>query len=376
MYRWLVRRLLISIPVLLGITVLSFIFVRLAPGDPVRMMVNPEYLAGGAEEYIALRRAELGLDKPLPVQYVAWVSEVARGNLGYSFFDRRPVGDILKERIWPTIELMGTALILALLIGIPIGLTAAIRQYSPFDYASAIVSLGTISTPSFFLGLAAIYVFSLKLNLVPTSGMFTAGVPRSLGDDLHHLILPAAILGLNLSGPFVRYARSSLLEVIRQDYLTTARAKGLPGRIVVLRHALPNALIPLITVVGIQVPLLFAGAVVVEQIFSWPGMGQMALASITQRDYPVLTGFILIVAVLVLVSNLLADFAYAVVDPRIRLSWTSWRRRRRSRSWRCRRRQIPARRDNWHSSGFSGIAWRWSGCWSLASSPCCQCWRR
>jgi ABC-type dipeptide/oligopeptide/nickel transport system permease component len=320
MSRWLIRRLLISIPVLLGITVLSFIFVRLAPGDPVRMMINPEYLAGGAEEYIALRRAELGLDKPLPVQYVAWVGEVARGNLGYSFFDRRPVGDILKERIWPTVELMGTALVLALLVGIPIGLTAAMRQYSPFDYASAIISLATISTPSFFLGLAAIYIFSLKLNLVPTSGMFTAGAPRTLGDDLHHLILPAAILGLNLSGPFVRYARSSLLEVIRQDYLTTARAKGLPGRIVVMRHAVPNALIPLITVIGIQVPLLFAGAVVIEQIFSWPGMGQMALASITQRDYPVLTGFILIVALLVLVSNLLADFAYAVVDPRIRLS--------------------------------------------------------
>src|SRR5919205_345744 len=253
MYRWIVRRVLISLPVLLGITVLSFVFVRLAPGDPVRMMVNPEYLAGGAEDYIARRRAELGLDKPLPVQYLAWLGEVARGNLGYSFFDRRPVGDILKERVWPTIELMGTALLLALAIGVPIG------------------------------------------------------------------VLAAAILGLNLSGPFVRYARSSLLDVIRQDYLTTARAKGLPGHVVVLRHALRNALIPLITVVGIQIPMLFAGAVVVEQIFSWPGMGQMALASITQRDYPVLTGFILIVAVLVLVSNLIADLAYAVVDPRIRL---------------------------------------------------------
>src|SRR5205085_3002819 len=181
MYRWLVRRLLISIPVLLGITVLSFVFVRLAPGDPVRMMINPEYLAGGAEEYIALRRAELGLDKPLPVQYVLWLGQVASGNLGYSFFDRRPVGDILKERVLPTVELMGTALTVALLIGIPIGLTAAIRQYSPFDYASAIISLATISTPSFFLGLAAIYIFSLKLNLVPTSGMFTAGAPRTLG---------------------------------------------------------------------------------------------------------------------------------------------------------------------------------------------------
>lgn len=319
MYVWLARRLLISVPVLVGITMLGFVFVRMAPGDPVRMMVNPEYMAGGAEEYIARRRAELGLDQPLPIQYVAWLGEVARGNLGYSFFDRRPVGDILKERVLPTVELMGAALVLALVIGVPIGLLAAIRQYSALDYASAIVSLATISTPSFFLGLAAIYIFSLRLNLLPTSGMFTAGSPRTIFDDLHHLILPAAILGLNLAGPFVRYARSSLLEVIRQDYLTTARAKGLQGRIVVVRHALPNALIPLITVVGIQVPALFAGAVIVEQIFSWPGMGQLALASITQRDYPVLTGFILIIAVLVLTSNLLADIAYAVVDPRIRL---------------------------------------------------------
>ncbi|MBV9329240.1 MAG: ABC transporter permease [Chloroflexi bacterium] len=319
MYRWLIRRILISIPVLLGITVLSFCFVRLAPGDPVRMMINPEYMAGGAEDFVARKRAELGLDQPLPIQYVAWLGEVAQGNLGYSFFDRRPVGDILKERIWPTTELMGTALLLALAFGVPLGLMAAIRQYSALDYASAVISLATISTPSFFLGLAAIYVFSLKLDLLPTSGMFTAGEPRSVGDDLHHLILPAVILGLNLAGPFVRYARASLLEVIRQDYLTTAKSKGLQGRLVILRHALPNALLPLITVIGIQIPALFAGAVVIEQIFAWPGMGQLALAAITQRDYPVLMGFTMIIAVLVLLSNLCADIAYAVVDPRIRL---------------------------------------------------------
>jgi peptide/nickel transport system permease protein len=276
-------------------------------------------MAGNGEEYIARRRAELGLDQPLPIQYVAWLSEVARGNLGYSFFDRRPVGDILKERIWPTTELMGTALLFALLVGVPLGLLAAVRQYSAVDYTSAIASLATISTPSFFLALAAIYIFSLKLNLLPTSGMFTAGAPRSVLDDLHHLVLPMLILGLNLTGPFVRYARSSLLDVIRQDYLTTARAKGVQPRLVILRHALPNALIPLITVVAIRVPELFAGAVVVEQIFSWPGMGQMALASITQRDYPLLMGFTLLIAVLVLVSNLVADVAYAFVDPRIRL---------------------------------------------------------
>src|SRR5215467_9719363 len=174
MYRWLIRRLLISIPVLLGVTILGFLFVRLAPGDPVRMMINPEYMAGGAEEYIAQRRAELGLDKPLPVQYVAWLTEVSRGNLGYSFFDKRPVGDIIKERVLPTVELMGTALLLALIVGVSLGLLAAIRQYSVLDYTSTVLSLATISTPSFFLGLAAIYVFSLKLNLVPTSGMFSA----------------------------------------------------------------------------------------------------------------------------------------------------------------------------------------------------------
>jgi peptide/nickel transport system permease protein len=319
MYRWIVRRILISVPVLLGITVCSFVFVRLAPGDPVRMMINPEYMAGGAEDYIARQRALLGLDQPLPLQYVAWLAELGRGNMGYSFFDRRPVGDIIKERVWPTTELMGSALLLALLVGVPLGLVAAIRQYSLLDYVAAVLSLATISTPSFFLGLAAIYVFSLKLNLLPTSGMFTAGSPRTIGDDVHHLVLPAAILGLNLVGPFVRYARSSLLEVIHQDYLTTARAKGLRGLTVVVRHALPNALIPLITVVGIQVPALFAGAVIVEQIFSWPGMGQLALASITQRDYPVLMGFTMVIAVLVLIANLFADIAYAVVDPRIRL---------------------------------------------------------
>ena len=319
MGRWIVRRVLISIPVLLGITVLSFAFVRLAPGDPVRMMINPEYMAGGAEEFIARQRAALGLDQPLPVQYVAWLGETLQGNLGYSFFDRRPVGDILKERIGPTAELMGSALLFALIVGVPLGLLAAVRQYSILDYASAIASLATISTPSFFLALAAIYVLSLKLNLLPTSGMFTAGAPRSLADDLQHLVLPMLILGLNLTGPFVRYARSSLLDVIRQDYLTTARAKGVQPRLVVMRHALPNALIPLITVVAIRIPQLLAGAVIVEQIFAWPGMGQMALASITQRDYPVLMGFTLLSAVLVLVCNLVADVAYAFVDPRIRL---------------------------------------------------------
>lgn len=320
MWRWIFRRILISIPVFIGITMLTFSFVRLAPGDPVRMMVNPEYMAGDAEGYINRLRAELGLDQPLPVQYVRWAGNVLQGNLGFSYQDRRPVADIVRERVWPTTKLMGTALVLALLIGVPIGIIAALRQYSWVDYASAVLSLTTISLPSFFLGLATIYVFSLRLDLLPTSGMFTAGAEPNLLDDLRHLVLPAGILGFNLAGPFARYARASLLEVIRQDYLQTARAKGLSARSVTLRHALPNALIPLITVIGIQIPALFAGAVVIEQIFSWPGMGQLALAAITQRDYPVLMGFTMAVALLVLLCNIVTDIAYAVVDPRIRLA--------------------------------------------------------
>ncbi|MBI2755637.1 MAG: ABC transporter permease [Chloroflexi bacterium] len=319
MWQWILRRILISIPVFAGITLLTFVFVRLAPGDPVRMMVNPEYMAGDAEAYIQRVRADLGLDQPVPIQYVRWVGQVMQGNLGFSYQDRRPVADILKERIWPTTKLMGTALLVALLLGVPVGILAALKQYSWIDYVSAVLSLTTISVPSFFLGLAAIYVFSLRLNLLPTSGMFTAGAPPDFWDDARHLILPAGILGFNLAGQFARYARSSLLEVIRQDYLTTARAKGLSARAVTLRHALPNALIPLITLVGVQIPVLFAGAVVIEQIFSWPGMGQLALSSITQRDYPVLMVFTMAIAVLVLLSNLVADISYAVVDPRIRL---------------------------------------------------------
>ncbi len=315
----MVRRLLVSIPVFLGITMLTFVFIRMAPGDPVRMMADPEYLAGDAEGYLERLRVDLGLDKPLPIQYVVWVGQVAQGNLGYSFHDRRPVTDIVAERVLPTVKLMGTAMLIALLVGVPVGILAALRQHSAFDYLAAVLTLATISTPSFLLGLAAIYVFSLRLELLPTSGMFSIGAPRSLLDDLHHLVLPAGILGLNLAGPLARYARASLLEVIHQDYLTTARAKGLRAGAIVVRHALPNALIPLITVVAIQIPGLFAGAVVIEQIFSWPGMGQLALAAITLRDYPVLMGFTMSIAVLVLLSNLLADIAYAVVDPRIRL---------------------------------------------------------
>lgn len=321
MHKWILRRVAVSLAVLLGTSALVFASTRLAPGDPVLMMIDPAITgSGGAQltEFVQRRRAELGLDQPLPVQYFAWVGQVTQGNLGYSFVNGRAAGDILKERVWPTVELMGLALLLALVVGALVGIRAALAPYSVTDYAATVFSLTVMSVPSFFLGLAAIFVVSVRLDLLPTSGMFTPGEPRTLVDDLRHLLLPVGILGLGLTGPFVRYMRASLLDVLHQDYLGTARAKGLKDHIVLARHALPNALIPLVTIVGIQIPALFAGAVIIEQIFAWPGMGQMALAAIQQRDYPVLIAFNMVIAVLVVLSNLLADIAYAVVDPRIR----------------------------------------------------------
>lgn len=315
--RWVARRVLLAIPVLFGISAITFITIRLTPGDPVLWLVDPSATDGVSEEYLAQLRTSLGLDRPLPIQYLLWLRELAEGNLGYSFLNGRPVTEIIGERIGPTLLLMSVALFFALAIGIPIGVVAAIRQYSALDYAAGVLSLLVISTPAFFLGLIAIYIFSLRLDLTPIGGMGTIGQPPNLFDRIHHLVLPAGILGLALAGSFVRYTRVSMLEVLSLDYLVTARAKGLQERTVILRHALKSALIPLISIMGVMIPALFGGAVIIERIFAWPGMGQAALTAISQRDYPVLMGITLIVAVLVLVFSILTDIAYSIVDPRI-----------------------------------------------------------
>ena len=318
--RWILRRLAISVPVFFGITLLTFVLVRLTPGDPVLYLIDPAAMSGAPEEYVAARRTELGLDRPAAVQYAAWLRELAQGNLGYSYVNGRPVLAMITERVEPTTRLMGTALLFALLIGIPLGVVAALKQYSALDYGIAVLSLAVISTPAFFLALGAIYVFSLRLDLTPIGGMGTIGRAPNLLDAARHLTLPAGILALSLTGPIVRYTRASLLEVLTQDYLATARAKGLRQRVVVTRHALPNALIPIISVVGVMIPLLFGGSVIVEQIFSWPGMGQLILAAIGQRDYPVIMGITMVIAVLVLAFSVLTDIAYTMVDPRIRIA--------------------------------------------------------
>lgn len=301
-------------PVLILISIGIFVLVRLAPGDPVLMQLNPE-IASGNPEYIERRRVELGLDQPVPVQYLAWAREVARGDLGFSFVSRRPVLEMVGERILPTVRLMGTGIGLALIVSIPLGIVAALRRNTLVDYGAAVVSLAAISIPSFFLGLGSIFVFGLVLGWLPTAGMG----PGGLVDNLRYLIMPAGILGFALSGPLVRYVRSGLLDELNRDYVQTAIAKGASEARVVVRHALRNALIPLITIIAIYIPQLLAGAVVLEQIFAWPGMGRLVLSSVGQRDYPVIIGFTMFVGVLVVSFNLLADMLYAFTDARIRL---------------------------------------------------------
>jgi len=315
---YLARRLLITIPVLIGITVLTFVFINLAPGDPVMMMVSPEQVAELGQEWLEARRHELGLDQPLPVRYVRWLQELAHGNLGYSLTTGESVAGLIVERLPATLRLLVAALVVGIGIGVPVGVLSAVKQYSLLDYASTIFSMAFIAVPPFFLGLGLIYIFALSLDILPTAGMNTVGVTPTLWDSLLHLVLPATVLGFGQAAQILRYTRSSLLQVLRQDFVRTARAKGLHERVVIYRHALRNALIPVVTVVALNIPALFGGAVITEQIFQWPGVGSLAMASIARRDYSTIMGVNFVSAVLVLLCNLAADVAYSIIDPRIR----------------------------------------------------------
>jgi peptide/nickel transport system permease protein len=315
---YLLRRLAISVPVLLGITLAVYVIISLAPGDPVDALVNPEAVASLGPDYREQQREALGLNQPIPVRYAIWLKEVVRGNLGYSFMDRQSIAAKIGERLWPTLGLMGTAQILAIVIAVPLGVLSAIKQYSLIDYVTTVLGFAAISVPSFFLGLAAIYVFALKLPILPAAGMETVGQPGSLPDWLWHLLLPALVLGLAEAAPLIRYTRSSMLEVIHQEYVRVARAKGLREAAVMYQHALRNALIPLVTVIALGLPRLLGGAVIVEAVFAWPGLGSLALTAFLARDYPVIMAINLISAVTILFSNLLADVVYAVIDPRIK----------------------------------------------------------
>ncbi len=316
MTKYIIRRILVSIPVLLGITIVTFALIHLAPGDPVTGMIDPT-LGDFSPELIERERAKLGLDKPLPVQYVLWLGRVVQGDLGYSLINHRPVAEMIGGRIWSTLQLTISALVIGVLIGVVVGVLSAVKQYSALDYLSTLFSFSAVSVPGFFLALGLIYVFALKLKWLPTSGMRTLGQEPSLWDQLKHMIMPVTVLAVSITAPIARYARSSMLEVLGQPYVNTARAKGFREWTVILRHAFPNALIPLVTVVGLRLPTLFAGSVIVEQIFHWQGMGTLNISAVLNQDYTVLMGLNMISAILVLAANQLADIAYAIVDPRI-----------------------------------------------------------
>jgi peptide/nickel transport system permease protein len=317
MGQYLLRRLLQSLVVLLGVTILDYAIISFAPGDPV------DYLIGGGDitfQTAAILREKWGLDDPIHVRYIKWLGHIVRGNLGISLDSGEPVASRIGRRFGPTLLLMGTALALSYGIAVPLGVVSALKRGSFVDAVVTLLSLLGVCLPNFFLGLIGIYVFALQLKLVPTSGMYTIGEPFSLLDRVRHMALPASILAMMLVGSLTRYTRSSVLETLGQDYVRTARAKGLRERVVLTRHALRNALLPLITLLGLRIPWMFGGAVIVESVFGWPGMGLLLVRSSEHRDYSVLMGLALVAAVMGILGNLIADMLYSVADPRIRLS--------------------------------------------------------
>ncbi|OBZ17145.1 MULTISPECIES: ABC transporter permease [Bacillales] len=316
MVHYIVRRLLIAIPVFLGITILNFLIMNMAPGNPVDMLINPNI----PKEMLELKKELLGLNDPLYIQYVKWLGGFVKGELGYSFSSFAPVSELIGERIGPTLLLAASSMLVAILIAIPVGVVSAVKQNSKLDYIMTGLSFLGTSIPPFFLGLGLIYLVGIQLKWLPTGGMSTLGGTGTVSDILVHMILPVLVLGVTIAGKKVRYVRASMLDVLHQDYLRTARAKGLSEFIVTNKHALRNALIPIITVVGAEIPLLLGGSIIIEQVFQWPGIGQLTMESILSRDYPTLMGLNIVAACVVLSTNLFTDIIYSFVDPRIKYS--------------------------------------------------------
>jgi peptide/nickel transport system permease protein len=319
MSQYILRRLLLLPVLLFGITILDFVFISVAPGDPVSAMLDPEIMMQMSPEQIAARRQALGLDQPILVRYVAWLREVSLGNLGYSIIRGRSVAELMVEAWQNTALLIAISMVVSVVTGVILGILSALRPYSKMDYVLTLLSFVGAALPGFILAMGLIYVGALKLGWFPTSGL-SAPTPavNPLLDRIHHMILPVLALSFGGWASYLRYTRSSMLEVLSMDFITTARAKGLAERIVLLRHAFKNAMLPLITILGLSLPGLFGGAFIVEVMFNIPGMGSLLVDSTAKRDYPMMMGGLLLSAVLVLFANLLADIAYAFVDPRIR----------------------------------------------------------
>jgi peptide/nickel transport system permease protein len=296
---------------LTGVTILVFLLIHLVPGDPVQEIAGHD----APPDVVARIRTELGLDRPLHLQYLAYVGHLVRGDLGRSLHSRRPVSREILDRLPATVELALAAITVAATLGIPLGVVSAVYRHSAFDYLAVTFALIGLSMPIFWTGIMLIWLFAAELRWLPVSGR--VGPIWSGPDAWKHLVLPALTLSGTSLAMISRLTRSSMLEVIRQDFITTARAKGLPERAVIYRHALRNALLPVVTYVGLEVGFLMGGAVVTESVFAWPGLGRFVLQSIANRDYPVIQGVVLFLAVCFVMINLVVDLLYAVLDPRV-----------------------------------------------------------
>jgi peptide/nickel transport system permease protein len=312
--RYLIRRLAQGAVVLFVVSAVVFAIVHAAPGGPA-LLNNPDVDPKMAKEM----EKQLGLDDPIPVQYGRWLRNAARGNLGRSYQHSLGTAELLWARIPNTLLLSGTALLIAVVLAVPLGMISAVYRYSALDYAATVTAFLGVSIPVFWLAILLIIVFSVTLGWLPSSGMLTVGVPFSMRDRLLHLLMPSIVLATFPLAQLTRYVRSSMVDALAQDYVRTARAKGLPEHEVLGRHALRNALIPMVTVLGVLTPRLLGGAVVTETIFAWPGLGRLAVEAAVTRDYPVILGATLLVSTLVVLSNLITDFLYVVIDPRIAL---------------------------------------------------------
>lgn len=312
MIPFLLRRLLGGLPTLLLVTLLVFALTHLLPGDPIRLLLGEE----ANPQLAAELRRQLGLDRPVLVQYLGWLGDLLQGDFGRSLKNNLPVGPVLLEKLPTTVQLSFLAMLVAVVIAIPAGVFAALRRGSWWDGGTTALALTGISLPNFFLGILLIYAFSIRLGWIPPSGYVEPWV--DLRKNLLLLLLPAITLGTALAGALTRFVRNSLLEVLHQDYVRTARAKGLVERVVIFKHALRNAAIPVVTVMGLQLGGLLGGAVVTEQIFSIPGFGRLVVDAVLNRDFPVLQAVVLLAALAVFLVNVLVDLLYAAIDPRIR----------------------------------------------------------
>ncbi|CAN5742999.1 oligopeptide ABC transporter permease AppB [soil metagenome] len=315
-WTYMARRVLYLIPLLIGLSMIMFALIHAAPGDPALAMMGERGAAN--PQFLEQARKNLGLDQPLPVQYVKWVGNMLRGDFGTAYtFGNKPVLELIGSRLWSTVSLQAIALFLGLAIAVPVGILSATRQYSKVDNAVTVGSFVGLALPNFWLALMLQIWISVELGWLPVISTGQANAP--FPERIKYFILPVIVLALPNIAYFARFMRSSMLEVIHQDYVTVARAKGLNDRAVLYRHSLRNALIPMITVVGLQLPRILGGAVIIEQIFAWPGLGDLAFKAIGQRDYPVILAITMLSGVAVMVVNLITDFIYAITDPRVSL---------------------------------------------------------